>query len=128
MPDAPVDLLCYRCDGDDHISRDCPYAKEIKEYGVALRKKYERRSRKLLEPKKPEKRKSSKPDVAASKKVNKSKSTRQSKISRNGYLAQEDSDTSTQEEIDEETSSSDSDSDHLDTQKVMLSKALIKDH
>ncbi|KAI1006202.1 hypothetical protein K3495_g2019 [Podosphaera aphanis] len=44
---------------------------------------------------------------------------------RNGYIAQEDSDASTQEETDEETSSSGSDSDHLDTQKVTLSKALI---
>ncbi|KAI0998246.1 hypothetical protein K3495_g9948 [Podosphaera aphanis] len=120
-----------RCAGDDHVSRDCPYAKEIKEYGVALRKKYDRRNRNLLELKRPERRKPSKTDVAASIKVDKSKDTRKSKISRNEYVAHEHSDASTQEETDEETSpsgsgsGSGSDSDHLGTQKVKPSKALI---
>ncbi|KAI1006133.1 hypothetical protein K3495_g2081 [Podosphaera aphanis] len=43
MPDIPNEMLCYKCDGDDHLSRECPFANEIKSFGVALRKKFERR-------------------------------------------------------------------------------------
>ncbi|RKF83436.1 hypothetical protein GcM3_013053 [Golovinomyces cichoracearum] len=31
--DIVNEILCYRCDGDDHVSRDCPFATEIKEFG-----------------------------------------------------------------------------------------------
>ncbi|KAI0991210.1 hypothetical protein K3495_g16977, partial [Podosphaera aphanis] len=45
-PDTFNEIICYKCDGKNHISRFCPYADAIKAYGIALREKDEHRSKK----------------------------------------------------------------------------------
>ncbi|POS83717.1 hypothetical protein EPUL_004667, partial [Erysiphe pulchra] len=47
MKDAPEKMLCYKCDGADHVSKSYPYAEEIKAFDVSLRKKNERRKIRL---------------------------------------------------------------------------------
>ncbi|RKF57684.1 hypothetical protein OnM2_072067 [Erysiphe neolycopersici] len=54
-PEIPRKMLCYRCDGENHVSRECPYAEDIKAYGIALRKKDERNNRKQRKLKQTEK-------------------------------------------------------------------------
>ncbi|POS84343.1 hypothetical protein EPUL_003608 [Erysiphe pulchra] len=45
-PKIPRKILCYRCCGENHISREYPYAEEIKAYSAALRKKDEKNNQK----------------------------------------------------------------------------------
>ncbi|KAI0994353.1 hypothetical protein K3495_g13829 [Podosphaera aphanis] len=120
MPDLPQEILCYKCDGDDHLAKACPFSNEIKAYGIALRKKFEKRnlkSRKIKSPKTSSARKAEK----------RTRSNCPSKSRKShSYTACEDSSSNSDSSTDEDFAElSESDSDRPPAQKVMLSKALI---
>ncbi|KAI0990805.1 hypothetical protein K3495_g17382, partial [Podosphaera aphanis] len=119
MRDYSDDMLCYKCDGCDHVARNCPYSDEVKAFGVALRKKHERQKFKRRTMKKPKK--------LLSKDEKKPKGKRSLKPKKShGYTACEESDNDTESSSEEDIwERSASDSDHPPTQKVMLTKALI---
>ncbi|KAI1007368.1 hypothetical protein K3495_g858 [Podosphaera aphanis] len=90
MPDIPNEMLCYKCDGDDHLYREFPFANGIKSFVVAFWEKFERRKLKQRHSKPPAKKnhvKSDKKKPKNYKRVPKSKKT-------HGYTAHEDSDSS----------------------------------
>ncbi|RKF58789.1 hypothetical protein GcM3_179032 [Golovinomyces cichoracearum] len=77
------------CDGDDHISRDCPFATEIKEFGVALRKKYEKNQRRLLGSKRSTMKNLVKPEIVTQKGRTKHRESSKMRLSKKGYNAHE---------------------------------------
>ncbi|KAI1000886.1 hypothetical protein K3495_g7313 [Podosphaera aphanis] len=119
-PDLLQEILCYKCDSDDHLAEACPFSDEIKVYGIALRKKIEKRnlmSRKIKPPRTSSARKAA-------------KKTRNNRLTKSGkshsYTACEDSSLNSDSSIDEDFAElSESGSDRSPAQEVMLSKALI---
>ncbi|RKF57118.1 hypothetical protein OnM2_076059 [Erysiphe neolycopersici] len=98
MTDVQANMLCYRCDGEDHVSRDCPYAEAIKDYAIALRKREEGSRQKYRSPQK--RRDGSRYRDKQSLKTN---PPRKSDKTSHGYAARKNaSDTSTYDSCDEE--------------------------
>ena len=138
MMDTPTDKLCYRCDGDNHLSRDCPYAEDIKAYAIALRKKDERSKKKYNsiqtakdDPQYPSHKKAQKtksPRIRYAENLSKAKSSKKPGKRSHGYAARKDKkNNSGFGSYDEESlSQTNSESDDISpVEKVMLTKALI---
>ncbi|RKF60053.1 hypothetical protein OnM2_054079, partial [Erysiphe neolycopersici] len=117
-PETARKMLCYRCDGENHVSRDCPYAEKIKAYGIELQKKDKKTNRKQRKVRQSENR------IKKDEKMEfRNRKTR--KV--HGHTACEEiSDSSSYDSpTDSSSKESESDFDCSTIQKVMLSRALI---